>query len=169
MIVANVVLPRPGGPNNNTWSRASPRDFAAARAMPSCSLAFSWPMNSPSHLGRSFNSNDLSSSTRSAETSRSDSLLPADIGIRLAAREQVSERRLNTVRGKGSIPSLVEGCRQHARVDSLESVHLCFQQQGSKGFESYASSQLCWLPRLPALPSSIFPFPCRTPGRRNSM
>src|ERR1700722_15610032 len=62
--------------------------------MPSCSLAFSWPMNSPSHLGRSFSSNELSSSARSAETSRSESLLPADIGIRLAVSGSVSESPL---------------------------------------------------------------------------
>src|SRR5271170_4569599 len=89
MMVARVVLPSPGGPNNSTWSRASPRDLAAAKAMPSCSLAFSWPMNSPNHLGRSFSSNELSSSARSAETSRSESLLPADIGIRLANQNRI--------------------------------------------------------------------------------
>ena len=29
MILASVVLPRPGGPYNNTWSRDSWRDVAA--------------------------------------------------------------------------------------------------------------------------------------------
>ena len=43
--------------------------------MANCSLAFSWPMNSTSRLGRSFNSNELSSSSGVAETSRSG-LLP---------------------------------------------------------------------------------------------
>src|ERR1039458_8736060 len=73
MMVASVVLPSPGGPTRRTWSSASPRDFAASRAMASCSLAFSWPMNSLRRVGRSFSSKAWSSSTRAAETSRSAS------------------------------------------------------------------------------------------------
>jgi len=71
MMVARVVLPSPGGPKSKTWSSASPRDRAASRAMPSCSFAFSWPMNSCRRRGRSFSSNEESSSTGAAETSRS--------------------------------------------------------------------------------------------------
>src|ERR1700722_15323130 len=72
-MVASVVFPNPGGPNNNTWSSASPRDFAASSAIASCSFAFVCPINSASRVGRSFGSNAASSSTRPAETNRSAS------------------------------------------------------------------------------------------------
>src|SRR6267154_1256980 len=72
-MVASVVFPSPGGPNSSTWSRASPRDFAASSAIASCSFAFVCPINSASRVGLSFNSNAASSSTRPAETSRSAS------------------------------------------------------------------------------------------------
>ena len=42
---------------------ASPRDRAASIATARLSLTFFWPMNSASRCGRSFNSNDESSST----------------------------------------------------------------------------------------------------------
>ena len=51
MICASVVLPRPGGPTSRTWSSASPRAFAAASAIASCSLTPSWPTNSSSRRG----------------------------------------------------------------------------------------------------------------------
>src|SRR5882757_1434720 len=73
MMVASVVFPSPGGPNSSTWSRASPRVFAASSAIASCSFAFVCPINSASRVGRSFNSNAASSSTRPAETKRSAS------------------------------------------------------------------------------------------------
>src|SRR5882757_1148683 len=73
MMVASVVFPSPGGPNSSTWSRASPRVFAASSAIASCSFAFVCPINSLSRVGRSFNSNAASSSTRPAETKRSAS------------------------------------------------------------------------------------------------
>src|ERR1035437_10218468 len=71
MMVARVVLPSPGGPKSSTWSSASPRDLAASSAMASCSLAFDWPMNSPSQRGRSLSSKPCSSSARAALTRRS--------------------------------------------------------------------------------------------------
>jgi len=54
-----------------TWSRASPRDFAAWMAMSRFSLTLFWPMNSCRRCGRSFNSKEESSSTGAAETRRS--------------------------------------------------------------------------------------------------
>src|SRR6266576_2642166 len=86
MMVASVVFPSPGGPNNNTWSSASPRDFAASSAIASCSFAFVCPINSASRVGRRFNSNTASSSTRPAETNRSAS----------AAREPSSPARFRS-------------------------------------------------------------------------
>ena len=38
MIVASVVLPRPGGPYSSTWSSGSPRCLAASMEMVSVSL-----------------------------------------------------------------------------------------------------------------------------------
>jgi hypothetical protein len=46
MICASVVLPRPGGPANSTWSSASPRDFAASMKTLRLDFCFDWPMNS---------------------------------------------------------------------------------------------------------------------------
>ena len=50
---------------------ASPRDLAASMATARFSLTFFWPMNSASRCGRSFSSNDESSPTGAADTSRS--------------------------------------------------------------------------------------------------
>src|ERR1700744_5426476 len=77
MIEASVVLPSPGGPKSRTWSSASPRFFAASRAIASCSLAFCWPINSCNRRGRSFSSKEFSSSARAALTRRSGSSLAA--------------------------------------------------------------------------------------------
>ena len=52
---------------------ASPRDVAASIATARFSFTFFCPMNSASRCGRSFNSNDESSPTGAAETSRSRS------------------------------------------------------------------------------------------------
>src|SRR5882724_2995216 len=52
MMWASVVLPSPGGPNNSTWSRASPRFLAASMKIWSWPRIFSWPMYSSSCLGR---------------------------------------------------------------------------------------------------------------------
>src|SRR5947207_9433729 len=71
MMVASVVFPSPGGPYNNTWSSASARERAASIATARFSLTFVCPMNSPSRCGRSFSSNEESSSTGAAETTRS--------------------------------------------------------------------------------------------------
>ena len=46
MIVASVVLPRPGGPYNNTWSNASPLVFAASIYTFKFSLTLSCPIYS---------------------------------------------------------------------------------------------------------------------------
>ena len=50
---------------------ASPRDFAASIAIERFSLTLDCPMNSTSRCGRSFSSNEESSSTGAAETTRS--------------------------------------------------------------------------------------------------
>src|SRR5271170_655272 len=50
---------------------ASPRDRAASIATARFSLTLACPMNSPRRCGRSFSSNDESSSTAAAETRRS--------------------------------------------------------------------------------------------------
>src|SRR5436305_12757096 len=70
MIVARVVFPSPGGPYSSTWSSASPRERAASIATAKFSLTLGCPINSSSRCGRSLSSNDESSSTGAAETSR---------------------------------------------------------------------------------------------------
>ena len=40
-IPAKVVLPSPGGPYNNTWSKVSPRNFAASIKI--CRFSFACP------------------------------------------------------------------------------------------------------------------------------
>ena len=59
-MLANVVLPRPGGPLSRTWSRASPRCRAAATAISSRSFTFGWPVKSANNPGRSVFSNTTS-------------------------------------------------------------------------------------------------------------
>src|SRR5262249_27852763 len=68
-ICAKVVLPRPGGPTNSTWSSASRRARAASMNTLRFERACCWPMNSPSRCGRSEVS-AASSSRRSPETWR---------------------------------------------------------------------------------------------------
>jgi hypothetical protein len=46
------VLPRPGGAENKTWSRGSPRWRAAAIDIPRTFLRRAWPTNSASECGR---------------------------------------------------------------------------------------------------------------------
>ena len=48
---ASVVLPRPGGPENRTWSTGSPRPGAPSISRPNCSLTVGCPTNSSSHRG----------------------------------------------------------------------------------------------------------------------
>src|SRR5262245_31606085 len=68
-ICASVVLPRPGGPTNSTWSSASRRARAASMNTARFERACCWPMNSASRCGRSELS-AASSSRRSAVTRR---------------------------------------------------------------------------------------------------
>ena len=52
MIVARVVLPRPGGPYRRTWSAASPLPRAAVSSTDRFALTSRWPMYSSSVRGR---------------------------------------------------------------------------------------------------------------------
>src|SRR6266436_5358173 len=52
-ICASVVLPRPGGPTNSTWSSASPRLRAASMKTARLARACCWPTNSDKSCGRS--------------------------------------------------------------------------------------------------------------------
>src|SRR4051794_17621896 len=61
-ICASEVFPRPGGPASRTWSSASPRRFAASRAISSCSFTRSCPTKSSSERGRSERSSSSSAS-----------------------------------------------------------------------------------------------------------
>src|SRR6185312_6722428 len=90
---ASVVFPSPGGPYSKTWSNASPRDLAASIATAKFSLTLDWPMNSPSRCGRSFSSNEESSSTGAAETSRSRSSGSLGIFLTVATGAIVTRSR----------------------------------------------------------------------------
>ena len=71
MIVARVVLPRPGGPYRRTWSAASPLPRAAWSSTDRFALTSRWPMYSSSVRGRRVPSMTRSpSSSRSAERMR---------------------------------------------------------------------------------------------------
>src|ERR1700722_12824711 len=73
-ICASVVLPRPGGPTNSTWSSASPRDLADWMKTPRFLRAASCPAKSARSCGRIA----VSSSGRfSAEISRRDASAPS--------------------------------------------------------------------------------------------
>ena len=65
-ICASVVLPRPGGPTNSTWSSASLRARAASMKTVRFARACSWPTNSASVCGRS-EASAASSSRRSGD------------------------------------------------------------------------------------------------------
>src|SRR5690606_39152541 len=53
MIIASVVLPRPGGPAMSTWSGGRRRAAAASSTSESWSRTTRWPMNSARRRGRS--------------------------------------------------------------------------------------------------------------------
>jgi len=73
-ICASVVLPRPGGPTNNTWSSASFRFRAASMKIDRLARACAWPTNSDSSCGRSAVS-PTSSTRRSGVTMREGVLM----------------------------------------------------------------------------------------------
>src|SRR5215813_13281380 len=75
-ICARVVLPRPGGPTNSTWSSASLRARAAAMKTLRLDRAWLWPTNSARCCGRSEPS-VTSSSRRSGKTRRRGGVLIA--------------------------------------------------------------------------------------------
>ena len=79
MIIAIVVLPRPGGPDSSTWSGGRPRRSALCSSRVSCSRTRAWPTKSSRRLGRSAPSIARSSLSASGETT----LL---LGSRLSAR-----------------------------------------------------------------------------------
>src|ERR1044072_6264253 len=72
-ICARVVLPRPGGPKNRTWSSASPRALAASMNTLRFSRAAFCPTNSSSVFGR--NAESRSSGRRSGMVMRSGSVI----------------------------------------------------------------------------------------------
>ena len=87
-IWASVVLPSPGGPTRRTWSSASPRAFAAASAIASCSLTLSCPTKSASVRGRSERSSSSSSGPRtSVATALTSGRLPQSEAHALLGRE----------------------------------------------------------------------------------
>ena len=88
MIVASVVLPRPGGPYRRMWSAASPLPFAACRSTERLALTSRWPMYSSSVRGRRVPSTTRSpSSPGSADRMRERS---SAIGRSLAQHTDVS-------------------------------------------------------------------------------
>ena len=64
-MVANVVLPNPGGPESRTWSAEFPLCKAALKIKSNCSLTRCWPTNSAKVFGLSAPSTWRSSSLTS--------------------------------------------------------------------------------------------------------
>ena len=69
IIIAMVVLPRPGGPESRTWSGVTPRFLAPLSTKESCSRTLGWPINSSSDFGRNDRSISCSSECAVASTS----------------------------------------------------------------------------------------------------
>ncbi len=80
-ICASVVLPRPGGPTNSTWSSASLRLRAASMKIDRLARACAWPTNSDSSCGRSAVS-PTSSARRSGVTMREGVVMRPRTGCR---------------------------------------------------------------------------------------
>src|SRR5215470_14824452 len=72
MMLASVVLPKPGGPVSSTWSSASRRLRAAFMYTRRFSLTWRWPMYSSIRVGRSVRSNWRSSSLAKLSFTRAD-------------------------------------------------------------------------------------------------
>src|SRR3569833_102652 len=77
MIIASVVLPRPGGPDISRWPGGRPRRSALCSTSESCSRTRACPMNSSRRLGRSAASMTFSSPSATGETNRSSSFTDA--------------------------------------------------------------------------------------------
>src|SRR3984885_2742046 len=88
---------------------ASPRDFAASIATCRFSFSFFWPINSLSSCGRSFNSNDESSSTGAADTRRSR--FGVRLGLLLAAAID-SDSRTKCETAQSLMRTESKSCRQ---------------------------------------------------------
>src|SRR2546430_693899 len=96
-ICASVVLPRPGGPTNSTWSSASLRARAASMNTPRLAQAWAWPMTSESRCGRS-DASAASSSRRSELTRRrefafNERALLDVFSARVLVGKQLADRR----------------------------------------------------------------------------
>ncbi len=85
MIIASVVLPRPGGPDSRTWSGARSRARAASSTRDSCSRTRSWPMTSARLVGRSAASTARSSPSASPPTTPRLSTYAASAAARAAS------------------------------------------------------------------------------------
>src|ERR1043165_5737845 len=72
MMLASVVLPKPGGPVSSTWSNASRRLRAAFMYTRRFSLTWRCPMYSSIRVGRSFRSSCRSSSLGKLSFTRAD-------------------------------------------------------------------------------------------------
>ena len=104
MILARVVLPRPGGPKINTWSSASWRLRAAEMKISICSATAGWPTYSASRLGRIARSCTSSYSPAWAEIRRSDSIMALPVaGTRLHASVSSVRSRFNCTKGSVAV------------------------------------------------------------------
>src|SRR5438477_599018 len=97
-IWASVVLPRPGGPTNSTWSSASPRPRAAAMNTSRFARAWACPMNSENRCGRS-DASAASSSRRSGVTRRRGVLIQTHSSRELLEPEADERRSAGALAG----------------------------------------------------------------------
>src|SRR5581483_6484260 len=127
---ASVVLPMPGGPENSTWSSASPRRAAAATKTFKLSTTLRWPMYSSKVRGRSAESSERprASMMRSRAFASSPSVAVASscffrgiARILLRQRAQRALYQLGDGRSRGRGAGLIGGAlgvgRSIAEVD----------------------------------------------------
>ena len=132
-ICASVVLPRPGGPTKSTWSRASPRDFAASMKTWRLARAAFWPVKSSSDSGRI---------DASASSSRFSGLIRRRESVKEAYLPGASYKR------EPNTPSLTRSKQERAHGATMNS---CCRSRRAKRGKGIQSDSVCpWLP-FPAL------------------
>ena len=122
MIIASVVLPRPGGPDISTWSGVRPRATAASSISDSCSRTRSWPMSSSRVRGRSAASNARSSGVALARSTESGVDVEVEVVVHRQAFESVRRAARSRVGTSGSAPgsasaATVSTARSASRAD----------------------------------------------------
>src|SRR6478736_2291613 len=117
-IMARVVLPRPGGPENSTWSAVRPRIREAWSTSESCLRTRCWPTKSSRFLGRSAASMARSSGSSPAATSDGSATAAYAVacpGTVLAQPAERGAQDLRNVAAEGDLRLVGQGFVDAAR------------------------------------------------------